>query len=164
MALNSGKKSCVRCEKGFAVANCVGCERWFYSRHFTDHRHELAAEMDHLAQEYDSLRQDITGQDNADQHPVAARIDQWEKMSIKMIKRAAKRAREELQQHLNQTTSELEKNLAQLAKEWQTNREKDEFSEMELKQWQKQLTDLRQQLGRRPKQCCRTRQNEKCRM
>lgn len=56
MASSSNRQPCIKCPKGLGITTCGGCEQWFCTKHFTEHRRELGTEMEHVGQEHDLLQ------------------------------------------------------------------------------------------------------------
>jgi uncharacterized UBP type Zn finger protein len=143
------KQSCVKCDKGGGIAICSGCQQQFCVKHFIEHRQELATQMDHVGQQHDLLQRDLTTENI--EHPLLSRIDDWEQTSIQKIRKAAEEARLNLRKHLDNTNldnikNQLKTSLDQLTKDFQSSRETDDYTEIELKKWIEQLEELRRQL------------------
>lgn len=140
------RKPCSQCDKGFAITICIGCDKWLCRKHFDEHRSNLGVDLDGLIHEHNQLLEDLIRKTDASQHPCSNRIDQWEKEAIKKIKQAAKTAKLNLDKHLNEVRKPIEKALIELGQTWQTNRDTEDFSEIEIGEWSKELTSLKKQL------------------
>lgn len=140
------RKPCSKCEKGFAITICIGCDKWLCRKHFDEHRSDLGVDLDILIQEHNRLYEDLLNKTNVLQHPFSMRIDQWEIEAIKKIKQAAKAAKSNLDKHLNEIRKPIEKDLNELGQKWQTTRDAEDFSEIELDAWSIELTSLRKRL------------------
>ena len=135
------RQPCIKCQKGSGTASCGGCEQWFCTKHFVEHRQELSIQIDHIGQEHDLLQRDLI-QENIT-HPLLSRIDQWEQKSIQKIKQAAEEARTKLQTFLADTKDQMKTSLGQVTNELQSSRESDDYTEIELDKWMEQLKELR---------------------
>ena len=101
--------------------------------------------MDHLTQQHDELHQDLIST-NDDQHPLVICINKWEQRSIERIRQVADDVRQSVKEHLNTNKMKLQRSLDEITDELRSNRENDDYTEIELQRWLSQLTELRQQL------------------
>jgi hypothetical protein len=138
------RQPCIKCGKGLGITTCGGCQQWFCTKHFVEHRQELATKMDHVGQEHDLLQRDLDQENMI--HPLLAFVDDWEKKSIKKIKLVAEKARSNLRKHLDNTKDEVKTSLCQVTDDLQSSRESDDYTEVELEKWIKQLKELRTML------------------
>lgn len=145
MASNQSRQQCIKCDKGFAITICTGCQQWLCFKHLADHRQALQQHMDELSNEHDHLYQDLT-RNNVEQHPFYFRIDTWQQKSIDTINQIAHRAREQLQLYLGEHKDELRKSLRDVAQEIQNSRDKDDYTEVELGIWTEKFKALRAEL------------------
>ncbi|CAF2498712.1 unnamed protein product [Rotaria sp. Silwood2] len=144
MASSVSKQPCKKCCKSGGIATCGGCEQWFCGKHFNEHRQELALEIDNIEQEHNLLQRDLF-EENAT-NSLLSQIDDWEHKSIKKIQAAAEKARMDLRKYLDHSKQQLKTSLYELAKELQSGRESDDYTEMDLKKWMGQLKELREML------------------
>jgi len=138
------KKTCAKCNKGAGTAMCHGCQQSFCTKHFIEHRQELSQQMDNIGQEHDVFRRDLTYEPGT--HPLIARINQWEQESITKIQTAANSARTDLQQSLDKAKNSLNTSVSTMAQELQSNRESDDYTELDIKRWTNQLQEFRKML------------------
>ena len=141
MASSVIRKACIKCEKGGAVATCDGCQQPLCSKHFIEHRQELAVQLDTIGQGYDLCRRD-TLQDTTIQHPFQECINAWEEESIARIRRTAEMARADLQLLVDQRVNRLRLIVDQSTSQMQSSRESEDYTEIDLKRWSDQLKDL----------------------
>lgn len=144
MTSASSKRVCAKCNKGAGTAMCYGCEQSFCTKHFIEHRQELAHQMECIGQEHDLLQRDLTHDHSA--HGLLARIDRWEQESISKIQIAAQTARTTLQQILNRPKNNLQGSMSKVTEELQTSRELDDYTELDIKKWTEQLQEFRMAL------------------
>jgi hypothetical protein len=142
MASAMMRQTCAKCNKSGGIATCNGCQQSFCIKHFVEHRQELSQQMDNIGQEHDLLRRDMNYEKNTP--TLFAYIDQWEQESIRTIQAAAKKARVDLQQLLDQTKNELKISVHRLTEELRTCRESDDYTEIDINKWTEQLQGLRQ--------------------
>jgi hypothetical protein len=144
MATALEKKQCGKCHKGGGVTTCDGCQQSFCIKHIIEHRQELAVQMDNIGQEHDSLRRDLSEEDAP--HPLLSQIDRWEEESIIKIQTAAKTARANLRQILNQTKNDIKISINKITDELQAHQELDDYTETDLNRWSTKLTNMRKLL------------------
>ncbi|CAF2687701.1 unnamed protein product [Rotaria sp. Silwood2] len=144
MATGRVRKSCIKCNKGAGITICGGCEEWFCTRCFTEHRQELDEKMDHVGQQHDFLHKQLT--ENNVTHPLHLRINEWENASIKKIQEVARKARTDLNRYLSETKTELRQPLDKVKNELALSRELNDYTELELREWTDELNKLRQLL------------------
>jgi hypothetical protein len=144
MASANVKRPCAKCSKGAGVTTCDGCQQSFCVKHFVEHRQELSHRMEDIGQEHDLLRRDLD-RDNAE-HSLLSRINTWEQESITKIQVAAEVARADLQELLVRNKEELRKSVTKITNELQAGRESDDYTEMDINKWTKQLQELRKML------------------
>ncbi|CAF1494527.1 unnamed protein product [Adineta steineri] len=144
MTSNTTEQSCVKCDKSAGNAACDGCEQWFCGEHFSEHRQELAKQMDNIRLEHDLFQQELIQEDST--HPLLNHINDWEQESIRKIQVAAQEARMNLQKYLNQNKQQLQVSLSQVTDELQSSRESDNYTEIDFKKWIEKLTIFRELL------------------
>jgi hypothetical protein len=144
MASFTLKQPCSKCDKGAGITICGGCEEWFCGKHFTEHRNELATRMDQIEHEHNLLQQDLK-QDNCS-HPLLSRINEWEEESLRKIRETADLARQNLRMYLSQTKTQLKTSLDLLTNELKSSHISEDYTEIDFKEWNEQLKELRQTL------------------
>lgn len=135
------KQTCAKCDKAGGIAMCNGCQRSFCIKHFVEHRQELSQQMDEIAQSHDLLRQGVNSVSNADS--LVKQIDLWEKESIEKIQAHARKIRHALFPLFEQRQNELKLSLNKLTNELRTCRESDDFTELDMNRWMRELARLR---------------------
>ena len=137
----SGQQQCVTCNKKGRVLTCNGCQQTFCGKHVIVHRQELASQLDDIMQDHDLLQQELTR--SSDQHILMGRINSWEQKSITKIQVAAKAARTDLQLIIKNSKERLTKECRGVAESLRSSREADDFSELDLTRWMRQLEELK---------------------
>ena len=137
----SEQRPCVTCGKQHGILICDGCQSTFCARHVAQHRQELTDQLEDILQDQQRLHKTLERQSNLPIH--FQKINQWEKESIRKIEQAADRARADLRQLLERSKGRLKKLSEEMAANLISSYKTDNFSEVDLSQWTKQLTDLR---------------------
>ena len=140
----SERKQCVLCNKGSGIMTCSGCEQRFCGKHSTEHRQELANQLDNIMQEHDLIQQEF--ESFTHDHPLFRKIDTWEKESITKIQTVAEAARCDLREMIEKSKAQLIETCHDIAMNLRSSREADDYSENELKQWMEQLKQLQIQI------------------
>ena len=140
---NSLKKPCCKCDKDRRTLTCDGCHRSFCFTHVDEHRQELAQEMDNIGQQHDILQRDLR-EENVSK-TLSAQIDRWERKSIEKIQVAAAIARDDLKKLTNDSLDLLSQTMNKLTVELKSSRENNEYTEIDLDRWTKQLQELRKE-------------------
>lgn len=147
MATSSMKTVCVVCNKEKITYLCHGCSRKFCLPHLTEHRQDLALQLEQLENDHDGLRQKLHDQQNNQiDHPLMNRIDQWEKNSIAKIKRTADQCRTKLITCANVCRIRAEKKLNHLAEQMRDMRQENEFNEIDLNELKIRIRKLEEEL------------------
>jgi sugar lactone lactonase YvrE len=148
MSTNTGKIQCAVCDKEKATLRCGGCLREFCYNHWEPHRQELNKQFEDIEINRDSFRQTLTQhieQPNNDR--LIQQIDQWEKKSIKRIQQTAKEARQALMENTNAYFHQLEIKLNELTNQLRRSREENDFNEINLGQFERELNKLTKELS-----------------
>jgi hypothetical protein len=140
----SRQKQCVTCNKNGGILICDGCQKTFCGIHVIEHRQELAHQLDGIMQEHDLLQQEFTRL--SDEHVLLENIDKWEQESITKIKVAAKTARADLQQVVENSKEQFSKACYDIAANLRSSRQADDFSEHDLSRWMQQLKEIKVQI------------------
>ena len=149
MATGLGKSQCATCGKGNAILKCGGCSKDFCYNHFGDHRQQLNTQLEEVEVNRDLFRQTLSEQAAEPQkHSLIQQISQWERDSIKRIQQAAEKARQTLLQHSSTHIRNIEIKLNKLTDQLRQGREENGFVETDLRYWNKQLTELTEELNK----------------
>jgi hypothetical protein len=146
MASAIERKPCIRCKKGISENICIGCQQWFCKIHYNEHQEELTKEMDDVTQKHDELLSHLIKENVNSENPLLMRINNWEQRSIDRIRAVANEARTKLKQSLDQVKKEIKTSLSQVANQLKSSRESEDYTEIELKRWMKQLQSLKKRL------------------
>jgi hypothetical protein len=129
--------------------------------HYHEHQEELAKEMGDVTQKHDELHSHLTIHNVDSENPLLLRINKWEQQSIDRIRAVANEARIKLKESLDQIKDEMKKSLSQVADELKTSHASEDYTEIELKRWMKQLESLKQRLLNPPDvQLCDDNEND----
>jgi hypothetical protein len=132
---------CAQCKKDGCIAMCYGCQKSFCTKDFIQHRLHLSQKMDDLHQKYEHFQKDLF-RDKFEQ-PLLSNIYSWERKSIKKIQEIAEKARNDLQQWVDKTKNDIQTSLTTITTEFQSNAKSDNYTEIDLNRWTKQLDELR---------------------
>ncbi|CAF1124498.1 unnamed protein product [Adineta ricciae] len=147
MATSTSKVQCVTCAKDKGTVQCHGCSQSFCFKHLTDHRQQLNQQFDEIEMTRDLFRQTLTEySNNLQKHLLIKEIDRWEQDSINLIRKTAEEARQHMHKHTTEHLSKMEKKLNDLTKQLKEGREDDDFVEIDLQQWNQQLTQMNEEL------------------
>jgi hypothetical protein len=138
----TGKKQCVTCNKTGGILTCDGCEQIFCGKHVIEHRQELGGQLDDIIQEH-YLLQDELGEPTSKKNFLLKKIDRWEQDSIEKIQAAADTARTDLEKLIEQSKERISKTCLEITQKLRSYREDDDFSEIDLDRWKKQLHELK---------------------
>ena len=148
MASAIGKTRCATCGKGNAILKCGGCAQDFCYNHFGDHRQQLNTRFEEIEVTRDVFRQTLSEQMATTQkNSLMQQIDHWEKESIDKIRKAAEEARQILRRHTNKHFQQVEVTLNNLTDQLRQSRGENDFVETDLHRWNKQLTQLTNELN-----------------
>jgi hypothetical protein len=123
---------------------CNGCEQSFCWTHMTDHQQSIEKQMDSLSEKSHLLQQNSN--DDSYYNHLFHQIDQWEKESIDKIQLEANTNRDQLKLIIQQSKDIFERSIKQISEEIDHNRQLNNFSEIEIKQFTQQLTDIQSQI------------------
>ena len=137
-------KQCASCHKTGGILTCDGCQQAFCGKHAVEHRQELTIQLENIMQEHDCIRQDISLRLN--NHLSYQQIDQWEKESIARIQVAAEKTRTNVRRILESSNDRISTLCQGIATKLRTAREAENFSEIDLTRWMKQLDELKLQM------------------
>ena len=144
MASVRNKKRCVKCEDAEnrnGMFTCDGCANAFCGAHVKDHREELNNELEGVVQEHDSIQQQLA--DSSMQQSLVEKIDQWERRSISKIRAIAEASRRDLQESISKSKQRVSLSCQKIAENLRAARKTENFSEIDLKEWEDQLKNLK---------------------
>ncbi|CAF1250979.1 unnamed protein product [Rotaria magnacalcarata] len=148
MASARNKKPCVKCPKNAGIATCGGCQAWFCTKHFIEHRQGLGEAMERIGQQHDDLHKDLD--ENNIGYSLLSQINAWEQTSLSRIQEVAEKARTDLAKYIDEAKTQLTQSLNKIKNELASSRASDDFTEIELKQWNAQLEKLGRMLEKPP--------------
>ena len=125
---------------------CFGCEQSFCTKHFIEHRLQLATQMDDLTHQYKVFEQSL--EQAHQEHPSIAAIYAWERKSMRKIQEIAEQARENLVQSIEKAKTEVHSSLRTMTTEFHTPEHGDNYTETDLQRWTDRLAELRVELDK----------------
>jgi DNA repair exonuclease SbcCD ATPase subunit len=146
MATFESKARCKTCNEEKRTVICEGCFQLFCFDHLIDHRQELNQQLDHIEMDRDLFEQALN-EDTTDRqkHVLLQQIGQWEQDSIKKIQQRASECRQSVIEHINKNIHQIEAKLTKLTDQIRKIRQENDFNEIDLKEFNKQLNQLQQQ-------------------
>ena len=141
MTLDLESNDCRKCSKNISSRKCSGCKQSLCRTHWKQHRASLAEQLN----EFDRKHEVFQGELNRDtfNHPLLSSIYAWERKSIRTIQEIAETAREDLQQWTERTKKDVKHSLDRMIEEVSTMKTLDDYTELDLQKWTKQLEELR---------------------
>jgi hypothetical protein len=141
MPLEGENGRSAKCSKNVSGEKCFGCQQLFCTKHLGKHRSSLAQQMDELYQKQELLQQDLDR--NTFDYPLLSSIYAWERKSMRKIQEVAEKARNDLQQWAEKTKIEVKTSLDQITEQLNSTEKSDNYTELDLQKWTKQLDTLR---------------------
>lgn len=138
---NSGENICATCAKGASIAMCYGCQKSFCTRHFVKHRSNLAKQMDAIYGKSMLLQNDL--KETHFEESFLSIINAWEQNSIGKIQEIAENARKDLRTSIEKIKDKVSVSLNKINSELASNSTADNYTEIEIDSWIKQLAELR---------------------
>ncbi|CAF4784284.1 unnamed protein product [Rotaria sp. Silwood1] len=138
------EKICVKCKKIESAAKCYGCQQSYCIPHFLKHRLYLAQKMDALQDEHENLQKEVD--ENNYEQSFLSSIDTWERRAIRKIHDIAEKARNDIQEFMEKRKDQIKISLNNLCSNFNTTGKSDNYTEIEIDKWTKQLSELRHSL------------------
>jgi hypothetical protein len=149
MATATGKTRCATCDKEELTLRCVGCLKDFCYDHLGEHRQQLSKQLDDIEVHRDIFRQTLTEQTiDSNKRLLIQQINKWEQESIQKIKQTAEEGRQLLLKHTNNHITRIEQKLNKLNNQFRLSRKEDNFIEIDLQEWKKELQQMTDQLNK----------------
>jgi len=146
-SLEINKKCCIKCDgeksRG-GLFTCDGCQQMFCAQHVSEHRQELNIQLGNAMQEHDLIQQESNGL--VSDQSVLEKINIWEKESIEKIKETAEVARADFYRCQQSAQDRFKKNCNEFGENLRVARRTDDFSELDLTQWNQILINFKTQL------------------
>ncbi|CAF2629873.1 unnamed protein product [Rotaria sp. Silwood2] len=138
------KTNCAKCQKAGCAAKCYGCQQSYCIPHFVKHRLYLAQQMDDLQEKYKVLEKDVD--ENDFEQSFLSSIYAWERKAIRKIQEIAEKARNDIQEIIEKRKDEVKISLNKTLSEYGTTAKSENYTEIEIDKWTKQLSELRNSL------------------
>jgi hypothetical protein len=149
MATATGKVRCATCDKEKPTLRCIGCLKDFCYDHLGEHRQQLNKQLDDIEVHRDIFRQTLTEQTiDPNKRLLIQQINKWEQESIEKIKQTAEEGRQLLLKHTNNHITRIEQKLNKLNNQFRLSRKEDNFIEIDLQEWKKELQQMTDQLNK----------------
>lgn len=157
-------KRCSKCASSAGTCTCTGCRQLFCPLHFNDHRKHLSEQMEQVKGNSQQLatKTQETIQTQRTGSSIFSQIDEWQRVNIERITRAADTARQQAVELLRRKKIEIMKGIESVNVEIRTRQGTGDFIEDDIERLRKNLNRLQQdldQFNRRPVEL-RTRKND----
>ncbi|CAF0921738.1 unnamed protein product [Didymodactylos carnosus] len=156
--LSTATAKCKMCEEGVCI--CRGCKKMFCEDHFTQHRQQLAVQLDKVIYDHDIIQQELTSSTspttNLNNIRAFTEIDQWEKETIKKVKAAAQEARFKALQLSSRTMNDIKTKFELVSKTIRVKKGAKSYAEPDLNRWEQELEEINQDLCNEKLNCALT--------
>jgi len=153
MAATTTKRFCTTCSKERGIFKCDGCSQIFCLQHTTDHHRDVVKQLNQVEEIRDLVQGMLTHEPiksrqdmNALHNELMKTIDDWEQKSISEIQKVAAEARNELVQYTTGRFTNMKLKLEQINNELQQARQKNDFIETDLREWENKLKKMKEEL------------------
>ncbi|CAF3498289.1 unnamed protein product [Rotaria sp. Silwood1] len=149
MAAVAESNPCSTCTKPSAKFLCVGCDRYFCSKHFKEHEQKLSTKFDHeIVKSHDELLDQLQKLEKSNylSSDLFAQIEEWRKATIDKVDKAAERARQELTELLDKQKITIAKQLEPITKEIHSRRDEDDFVESDIHRLRQQINEIQRSI------------------
>jgi chromosome condensin MukBEF ATPase and DNA-binding subunit MukB len=150
MAAANGKIRCVICNKRKSTLKCRGCSKDFCYTHWDTHRQKLKIKLAEIENNKETFKQSFNQyiQQPNNNNTLIQQINQWEQNSIKKIQQTAEEARQVAVKNTDEYIHQIEIKLNKLTEELRESREEEDFNEINLRQYQEELSRLTKELSK----------------
>jgi hypothetical protein len=128
---------------------CTGCQKSFCKEHHQEHRKIIDKDFEGLIEQHNIVRQSLYSENNGENNRTSNLlkiIDDWEKEMIANIKTTAAANKTRLNQIINEEKDQLKNKFKLMADELKTNQSNSDYVELDIQEWQKQLSECKQKL------------------
>ncbi|CAF3661219.1 unnamed protein product [Rotaria sp. Silwood1] len=149
MATGNKSNLCLVCNKLPGVRVCIGCNKYFCPKDFREHEKQLAIKFDNeVVRSHDELLDQIQKLEKSNylSSNLFAQIEQWKKITINKVERAAEKAHRQLIDLIDQKRTGITKQLELITKEVRSRREEETFVENDIDQLKQKIDKITQKL------------------
>ncbi|CAF4408034.1 unnamed protein product, partial [Rotaria sp. Silwood2] len=149
MAIVNESNLCLICNRPSAICVCIGCKQNFCSKDFKEHEQQLSVKFDHeIVSSHDELLNQMQNLEKSNyfSSDLFDQIEQWKKITIKKVKKAAKRAHHQLTQLIDKQRIILAKQIESITKEIHFRQEEENFVENDIVRLKQQINEFKQNL------------------
>ncbi|CAF4005709.1 unnamed protein product, partial [Rotaria magnacalcarata] len=149
MATMDGSSLCSVCNKLPGKRFCMGCKKYFCSKDFKEHEKQLSIQFDNeIVRSHDELLDMIQKLEKPDDlsSDLFDQIDQWKKITINKVEKAAESARHELIEMIDKRRTTVTKQLEEITKEIRSYREEETFLEDDIARLRTKLNEIQKVL------------------
>ena len=144
----AGTSLCALCKREKRTYKCDDCSQYICLECLPKHEQEIGGKFDQIGHNHDEIRLILSDQkENLNKHPTMIKIDQWERDSKMAIEQKANECRQMVRDYANQVLTQLENQLNDIAKNFNSIREKNLFNETHVKEFQAKLDKLLEEVN-----------------
>ena len=141
-------KQCSMCQKAAGKVHCTGCDAYFCTKDYRQHRNTLDSQMDDIIVKRDHLQHQIGNvkpQDSSSD-PLLIRISEWEKNTIDKVKHTANHARDEVVKLSTTNRDRILSKFKAFSAEMVELKESENFVESDLSRLQHMIDEFQRQV------------------
>ncbi|CAF3006379.1 unnamed protein product [Rotaria sp. Silwood2] len=149
MATGNESNLCLICNKSSAKYFCVGCKKYFCPKHVKEHEQQLSVTFDNeIVRSHDELLDQIQKLEKSNylSLDLFAQIEEWKKITINKIEKAAERAHHELIELIEKQRIKITKQLEPITKEICCRREEQNFLENDIDRLKEKLNEIQERI------------------
>ncbi|CAF3777764.1 unnamed protein product [Rotaria sp. Silwood1] len=149
MATVNESNICSMCNKSSAKYFCVGCKKYFCLKDLKEHEQQLSIKFDYeVIRSHDELLDQIQKLEKSNylSSSLFNQIEQWKKITIKKVEKAAEKARHDLIKLIDKQKIQIIKELETITKEIRYRREEENFLENDIDQLNLKINQLQKTL------------------
>ena len=148
-------KRCSKCASSAGTCTCTGCKQLFCPLHFNDHRKHLSEQLEHVKGNCSQLatKTQETIQTQRNGSSLFSQIDEWQRVNIEKISRAADTARQQAIELMRRKKIDIMKGIDTINIEIRTRQGTGDFIEDDVERLRRNINRLQQdldQFNRRP--------------
>ncbi|CAF3324301.1 unnamed protein product [Rotaria sp. Silwood2] len=145
MATVNESNLCSICNKPSVKYFCIGCKKYFCPKDFKEHEQQLSVKFDNeIVRSHDELFDQIQKLERSNylSSDLFAQIEQWKKLTINKVEKAAERARNELIELIDKQKIKITNQLEPITKEIRCHREEETFVENDIDRLKEKLNEI----------------------
>ncbi|CAF3006416.1 unnamed protein product [Rotaria sp. Silwood2] len=149
MATGNESNLCSICNKPSVKYFCIGCKKYFCPKDFKEHEQQLSVKFDNeIVRSHDELLDQIQKLEKSNylSLDLFAQIEEWKKITINKIEKAAERAHHELVELIDKQRIKITNQLEPITKEICCRREEQNFLENDIDRLKENINEIQKTL------------------